>query len=121
MIFSQDRQVNFSRTVWITFHWRGTISSVSVTSSPSFASLPSQTGHAQGAWTAATNNRHRQPGVLHLTDVTIGRVVFKEPEIFNSIQEQSVYRHYRAVITRYKLRSSWAPGPFATQRILRRI
>jgi hypothetical protein len=36
---------------------------------------------------AATNNRHRQPGVLHLTDVTIGRVVFKEPEIFNSIQE----------------------------------
>src|SRR5260370_38255109 len=49
VIFSQDRQVNFSRTVWITFHWRGTISSVSVMSSPSLASLPPQTGHAQGA------------------------------------------------------------------------
>src|SRR5258705_6143691 len=49
VIFSQDRQLNFSRTVWITFHWRGTISSVSVMSSPSLASLPPQTGHAQGA------------------------------------------------------------------------
>ena len=29
------RQENFSRTCWITFHWRGTSSSVSVTSSPS--------------------------------------------------------------------------------------
>src|SRR5688500_14779625 len=37
VIRSQSRQVNFSRTVWITFHWRGTTSSVSVTSSPSFA------------------------------------------------------------------------------------
>ncbi len=37
LIFSQSRQVNFSRTVWITFHWRGITSSVSVTSSPIFA------------------------------------------------------------------------------------
>jgi len=28
VIFSQDRQVTSPRTVWITFHWRGTISSV---------------------------------------------------------------------------------------------
>ena len=35
MIASQARQENFSRTCWITFHWRGTSSSVSVTSSPS--------------------------------------------------------------------------------------
>src|ERR1019366_436955 len=33
---SQVRQENFSRTVWMTFHWRGTASMVSVTSSPSF-------------------------------------------------------------------------------------
>jgi len=45
-IFSQARQVNFSRTVWITFHWRGTASSVSVTSSPIFDSL-SEPQHAQ--------------------------------------------------------------------------
>lgn len=37
MIFSHSRQVNFSRTVWITFHERGTTSSVSVVSSPSIA------------------------------------------------------------------------------------
>ena len=36
--FSQLRQVNFSRTVSITFHWRGITSSVSVTSSPTFDS-----------------------------------------------------------------------------------
>jgi hypothetical protein len=35
VIFSHDRQLNFSRTVWITFHWRGTTSKVSVTASPS--------------------------------------------------------------------------------------
>ena len=35
LIVSQSRQVNFSRTCWITFHWRGITSSVSVTSSPS--------------------------------------------------------------------------------------
>jgi hypothetical protein len=38
LIFSQSRQVNFSRTVWTTFHWRGIASSVSVISSPSLAS-----------------------------------------------------------------------------------
>src|SRR3954468_18527656 len=35
LIFSQSRQENFSRTVSITFHWRGITSSVRVTSSPS--------------------------------------------------------------------------------------
>ena len=35
---SQSRQLNFSRTVWITFHRRGITSSVSVTSSPIFDS-----------------------------------------------------------------------------------
>ena len=39
MIASHRRQENRSRTVWITFHWRGTTSSVSVTSSPSFDSF----------------------------------------------------------------------------------
>src|SRR5215471_2486888 len=45
LIFSQSRQVNFSRTCCTTFHCRGTTSSVSVTSSPSLASLvePQQT------------------------------------------------------------------------------
>ena len=38
LIFSQSRQVNFSRTCCTTFHCRGTTSSVSVTSSPSLAS-----------------------------------------------------------------------------------
>src|ERR1700731_396494 len=61
VIFSQDRQVNFSRTVWITFHWRGTISRVSVISSPSLASLPPQTGHAQGAG-IMTRSRGRGAG-----------------------------------------------------------
>src|SRR5204863_9075323 len=49
VILSHDRQVNFSRTVWITFHCRGTTSKVSVMSSPSLASLPPQVGQAQGA------------------------------------------------------------------------
>ena len=48
VIFSHDRQVNFSRTVWITFHCRGTTSSVSVIVSPSLASLPPQHGQAVG-------------------------------------------------------------------------
>ena len=44
-IFSQSRQVNFSRTCWITFHCRGMTSSVSVMSSPSLRSrgLPQHT------------------------------------------------------------------------------
>ena len=46
MIFSQDRQLNFSRTCSVTNHCRGTTSSVSVTSSPIFESLlPPQHGH----------------------------------------------------------------------------
>ena len=40
LIFSQSRQVNFSRTVWITFHCRGMTSSVSVMSSPIFTMRP---------------------------------------------------------------------------------
>src|ERR1700709_2883263 len=49
LIFSQSRQVNFSRTVSTTFHWRGTDSSVRVTSSPSLRKrLPPQHSHAVG-------------------------------------------------------------------------
>jgi hypothetical protein len=49
LIFSQSRQVNFSRTCCTTFHCRGTTSSVSVTSSPSLASLlEPQQAHAVG-------------------------------------------------------------------------
>ena len=54
VIFSHDRQVNFSRTVWITFHCRGTTSSVSVMSSPSLTSLPPQHG-------AGRRRRHDHP------------------------------------------------------------
>ena len=39
VIVSQARQENVSRTVWITFHWRGMLSSVSVIVSPSLQSL----------------------------------------------------------------------------------
>src|SRR4029077_8364530 len=39
LIVSQSRQENFSRTVSITFHRRGVVSSVCVTSSPSFESF----------------------------------------------------------------------------------
>ena len=55
MIFSQDRQLNFSRTCSVTNHCRGTTSSVSVTSSPILESLlPPQHGHEVGAgWTIA--------------------------------------------------------------------
>jgi hypothetical protein len=49
VIASQERHENFSRTCWITFHWRGTSSSVSVTSSPSLCSFtPPQHGQAEG-------------------------------------------------------------------------
>jgi hypothetical protein len=58
VIFSHDRQVNFSRTVWMTFHWRGTTSRVSVTSSPSLTSLPPQHGQEGGAGTT-TRSRGR--------------------------------------------------------------
>jgi hypothetical protein len=50
VIASHRRQENRSRTVWITFHWRGTTSSVSVTSSPSFDSfVEPQQGQLSGA------------------------------------------------------------------------
>src|SRR5580693_8136823 len=50
VIVSQSRHENFSRTVWITFHWRGITSSVSVTSSPSFESFfDPQQGQFSGA------------------------------------------------------------------------
>jgi hypothetical protein len=48
VIFSHDRQLNFSRTVWITFHRRGITSRVSVIVSPSLLSLPPQHGQAVG-------------------------------------------------------------------------
>ena len=48
-----SRQVNFSHTVWITFHWRGTTSSVSVTSSPIFESF-SDPQHSQAVGAGAT-------------------------------------------------------------------
>src|SRR5882724_7876600 len=50
LIFSQDRQLNFSRTCSVTNNCRGTTSSVSVTSSPIFESLvPPQHGQQAGA------------------------------------------------------------------------
>src|SRR4249919_3568577 len=62
VIFSQSRQVNFSRTVWITFHWRGTLSRVSVMVSPSLASLVEpQQAHALGAG-MTTRSRGRWAG-----------------------------------------------------------
>src|SRR3546814_6916338 len=62
VIVSQSRQENFSRTVRITFHWRGITSSVSVISSPSFdrRALP-QDGHEQGAG-MTTRSRGRCSG-----------------------------------------------------------
>jgi hypothetical protein len=49
LIFSQSRQLNFSRTVSTTYHWRGTDSSVRVRSSPSLRKrLPPQRSHAVG-------------------------------------------------------------------------
>ena len=60
LIFSQSRQVNFSRTCWITFHYRGITSSVSVMSSPSLRSRslpehrqtvgPGSTTRSRGRW-----------------------------------------------------------------------
>ena len=62
LIFSQSRQVNFSRTCWITFHWRGITSSVSVTSSPSLRSrAPPQQAQAVGPGTI-TRSRGRCSG-----------------------------------------------------------
>jgi hypothetical protein len=62
LIFSQSRQENFSRTVSITFHWRGTTSSVRVTSSPSLRRrlLPQHPQAVGGSIT--TRSRGRCPG-----------------------------------------------------------
>jgi hypothetical protein len=62
VIASQDRQENFSRTVWITFHCRGIASSVWVTSSSSFDSfIEPQHGHDADAGTT-TRSRGRYSG-----------------------------------------------------------
>ncbi len=59
---SQSRHESFSRTVWITFHWRGITSSVSVTSSPSLLSrVPPQQAQAVGA-AITTRSRGRCSG-----------------------------------------------------------
>ena len=62
VIRSQSRQVNFSRTVWTTFHWRGTTSSVSVTSSPSFAIRPEPQQQPQVAALRSPRSRGRCSG-----------------------------------------------------------
>src|ERR1700746_404903 len=57
LIFSQTPQVNFSRTVSITFHWRGTASRVS---GPSPPILPSRSEPQQvQVFGAATTTRSR--------------------------------------------------------------
>lgn len=62
VIASHWRQANFSRTVWITFQERGTISRVSVTSSPSFDSfIEPQQGQLVAAGTT-TRSRGRCSG-----------------------------------------------------------
>ena len=62
VIVSQSRHENFSRTVWITFHWRGITSSVSVMSSPSFDSfVEPQQGQLSGA-AMTTRSRGRCSG-----------------------------------------------------------
>jgi hypothetical protein len=59
---SQCRQLNFSRTVWITFHCRGMTSSVSVTSSPILVSRDEpQAAQLQGAG-STTRSRGRCSG-----------------------------------------------------------
>ena len=52
LIRSQSRHVIFSRTCWMTFHWRGITSSVSVTVSPSLRRrVPPQQAQAVGPGT----------------------------------------------------------------------
>src|SRR3974390_1438445 len=59
LIFSQSRQLNFSRTVSITFHWRGEHSSVRVTSSPSLRRrlLPQHSQACGGSITTRSRGR----------------------------------------------------------------
>src|SRR3954465_3817901 len=62
VIVSQLRQENRSRTVWITFHWRGMLSNVSVIVSPSLHSLSEpQQGQLVGTGTT-TRSRGRWSG-----------------------------------------------------------
>ena len=62
LIFSQSRQLNFSRTCWITFQDFGITSSVSVMSSPSLDNLaPPQQAHVTGPGTS-TRSRGRWSG-----------------------------------------------------------
>ena len=64
MIFSQSRQLNFSRTYWITFQDFGITSSVSATSSPSLdnRALPQQ-AHDVGPLNLTELLRNRVRGV----------------------------------------------------------
>ena len=78
MIVSQSRHENFSRTVWITFHWRGITSSVSVMSSPSFDNFAEpQHGQLVGAG-SRIRSRGRcagnglRDGRLRWNDCTVG-------------------------------------------------
>src|SRR4030081_1108346 len=62
LIFSQSRQLNFSRTCWITFQDLGMTSSVSVMSSPNLDSrAPPQQAQAVGPGTI-TRSRGRWAG-----------------------------------------------------------
>jgi hypothetical protein len=61
VMVAQDRQVNFSRTVWMIFHCRGIDSNVSVMVSPSLANLPLQHGQAVGPG-MTTHSRGRCAG-----------------------------------------------------------
>ena len=72
LIFSQSRQENFSRTVSMTFHRRGVISSVCVTSSPSLRRRePPQHAHAVGA-SITTRSRGRCSGKVLRSGASAG-------------------------------------------------
>src|ERR1700687_3130735 len=61
-MLSQSRHENLSRTYWMTFHWRGIDSSVSVTSSPSLDNRdPPQQAQLDGA-AIITRSRGRCSG-----------------------------------------------------------
>jgi hypothetical protein len=62
LMLSQSRHVIFSRTFWMTFHWRGITSSVSVIVSPSLRSrVPPQQAQVVGAG-MTTRSRGRCSG-----------------------------------------------------------
>lgn len=69
LILSQFRQVNFSRTVWTTFHCRGMTSSVSVTSSPIFT-MRSEPQHEQAIGASITT---RSQGRCSGNGLRVGR------------------------------------------------